>query len=436
MRREPAAGAPPAPRGLRAGDPPPRTVRTGDATPGSVRAGEPVPRSHLRAADIGPLALLGLASRPARAILSALGVALGIATMVAVLGISGSSRAQLLAQIDALGTNLLTVTPGQSFGGQPATLPVTAPAMAARIGPVIGASAIGDVSANVYRTDRVSPANTNAITVYSADIGLLRTLQGHLTRGRFLSAATARYPAVVLGVDAASALGIDRADGSVEVWLGGRWFGVTGVLARLPLAPELDRAALIGFPVAETLLHASPAPAEVYVRTNPLSVAAVESVLAATADPAAPQDVQVTNPADALTARADASAAFQTLFLGLGAVAVGVGGIGIANVMVIAVLERRGEIGLRRALGARRRHVAAQFVAEAALLAAAGGTAGAVLGGFVTTVYATARHWTAVVPVPVLLAAVAIALAVGMLAGVYPAVRAARLAPAEALRII
>jgi putative ABC transport system permease protein len=426
MRRDTAAGAPPTSR----------KVRTGAAPPPSARAGDAAPRSHLRAADIGPLALLGMASRPARSILSALGVALGIATMVAVLGISGSSRAQLLAQIDALGTNLLTVTPGQSFSGQPATLPVTAPAMAARIGPVIGASAVGDVSANVYRNDHVSAANTNAITVYSADISLLRTLQGHMTRGRFLNATTARYPAVVLGTDAASALGVDRADGSVDVWLGGHWFSVAGILSRLPLAPELDRAALIGFPVAETLLRASPAPAEVYVRADPLSVAAVESVLAATADPAAPQDVQVTNPADALTARADASAAFRNLFLGLGAVALLVGGIGIANVMVIAVLERRGEIGLRRALGARRRDVAVQFVAEAALLAACGGSAGAVLGGFVTTTYATARHWNAVVPVPVLLAAVGVALVIGVLAGLYPALRAARLAPAEALRII
>ena len=403
--------------------------------PGSPRAAE-IPRSRFRARDTWPLAVLGLASRPARAVLSALGVALGIATMVAVLGISRSSQAQLLAEIDALGTNLLTVTPGQSFGDEPATLPVTAPAMVARIGPVIGASAIGDVTANVYRTDRISAANTNAITVYSADTSLLRTLQGHLLGGRFLSAATSRYPAVVLGADAGGALGIDRADGSAQVWLGNRWFSVVGVMARLPLAPELNRAALIGFPAAERLLHASPAPAEVYVRVNPLSVAAVQSVLAATADPAAPQDATVTNPADALTARADAAAAFQTLFLGLGAVALLVGGIGIANVMVISVLERRGEIGLRRALGARRGHIAAQFVGEAALLAVAGGTAGALLGGFATTVYAAARHWSTVVPVPVLLGAVLVALAIGALAGLYPAIRAARLAPAEALRII
>ena len=377
----------------------------------------PWPASRLRTADTWPLAVLGLVSRPARAALSAVGVALGIATMVAVLGVSGSSRAQLVAQIDALGTNLLTVAPSRTFGGQDVTLPPSAPAMVARIGPVIGASAIGDVNAQVYRSDRISPANTNAITVYSADASLLRTLQGQLARGSFLNAATARYLAVVLGADAAAALGVDRT--GVLLWLGQRWFGVTGIMRRLPLAPELDRTALIGYPVAQRLLHATAAPAQIYVRTNP----------------AAPQDVTVDDPITALTARADASVAFQELFLALGAVALLVGGIGIANVMVIAVLERRGEIGLRRALGARRLHVAVQFAGEATLLAGCGGVAGAVLGGFATTVYAAARHWDAVVPVPVLLAAASIALLVGAVAGLYPAVRAARLVPAEALRL-
>jgi putative ABC transport system permease protein len=315
-------------------------------------------------------------------------------------------------------------------------LPATAPAMIRRIGPVLAASAIGDVHASVYRNDRIPVVNTEAVTVYSADPGLLGTLQGQMARGRFLSAATARYQAVVLGADAASALGIDRADGSVRVWLGSQWFAVTGILGRLPLAPELDRTALIGLPVAERLLHATAHPVQIYVRTTPPQVAAVQGVLAATADPAAPQNVSVTNPADALTARADATAAFQGLFLGLGAVALLVGGIGIANVMVIAVLERRGEIGLRRALGASRRHIGVQFVAEAALLAGAGGIAGALLGGFATAMYSWVRHWSAVVPVPVLLAAVGIALILGAVAGLYPAWRAARLAPAEALRIV
>src|SRR6266581_2536616 len=230
------------------------------------------PQHRLRTADVWSLAVLGLVSRPVRAALSALGVALGIATMVAVLGISSSSRAQLVAQIDALGTNLLTVAPGQSFGGQAVSLPPQAPAMVARIGPVIGASAIGDVNAQVYRNNRISPANTNAITVYSAGTSLLRTLQGQLARGAFLDAATARYPAVVLGRDAAAALGVDRV--GTLVWLGNRWFGVIGIMRPLPLAPELDRTALIGYPVAQRLLHATAAlsgPVQIYVRASPAS---------------------------------------------------------------------------------------------------------------------------------------------------------------------
>jgi putative ABC transport system permease protein len=390
-------------------------------------------RSRLRPADVLGLARLGLTGRPLRALLSAVGIALGVATLVAVTGISGSSRAQLIAEIDTLGTNMLTVTPGQALSGGTATLPATAPTMVARIGPVQSAAAIGDVASGVYRNDRIPAANTDAITVYSASTGLLRTVQGHLARGTFLNPATARFPAAVLGASAA-ALGINQAGGRAQIWLGGHWFAVAGIMAPAPLAPELDRAALIGLPIARSLLHARAAPAEIYVRTAPASVAAVEGVLAATADPAAPQDVTISNPADALIARADATAAFQALFLALGAVALLVGGVGIANVMVIAVLERRGEIGLRRALGATRGHIAAQFIAESALLALLGGIAGALLGGFATTGHAHLRHWSAVVPGTALAAAVAAALAVGAVAGVYPALRAARLSPAEALR--
>jgi putative ABC transport system permease protein len=267
-------------------------------------------------------------------------------------------------------------------------------------------------------------------------VGLISTVQARLWAGTFLNGATATLPAVVLGHDAATALGVDRADGSVAVWLGNRWFDVVGILEPVTLAPELDRSVLIGFPVARTLLHAVAAPTEIYVRTDPASVNAVESVLAATADPAAPQDAGVANPADALTARADATAAFQSLFLSLGAIALLVGGIGIANVMVLAVLERRGEIGLRRAMGARRVHVGAQFVTEAALIAGAGGTAGALLGALVTTAYADLRHWSTSMSLSIFPAAVAIALLIGALGGLYPAWRASRLSPSEALRAV
>ena len=391
-------------------------------------------RSRLRALDIGPLAVLGLRGRPVRAALSALGVAIGVATLVAVLGISASSRAQLISQIDALGTNLLTVTPNNGFGGQTATLPPRAPAMIARIGPVNSDAATSDLSDAVYRNRDIPTVNSQAIAVKAADINLRSTVQAHLWAGQFLNEATAKLPAVVLGHDAAAALGVDRADGSVAVWLANRWFDVVGILEPVTLAPELDRAALIGFPAAHNLLHAQVPPTEIYVRTDPTSVNAVQSVLAATADPEAPQNAAVANPSDVLTARADASAAFQSLFLSLGAIALLVGGIGIANVMVIGVLERRGEIGLRRAMGARRVHVGIQFLGEAATLSAAGGVAGAVLGALAVTLYAAIRNWATSVPPGVLAGAIGVALGVGALGGLYPAWRAARLSPAEALR--
>ena len=405
---------------------------------GAPGAGLPQRWSHLRGADTWSLAMLGLRGRPVRTVLSAAGIALGVATIVAVLGISNSSRSQLVAEIDALGTNLLTVSPGQSFTGQNVTLPKQAPAMIGRIGPVLADSAIGDVGSNIdiYRNDRISAANTNAISVYAAQTSLLSTLEGHLARGTFLNAASEHFPAIVLGASTARVLGIDRADGSVQLWLGGHWFSVVGILQPLPLASELDRSALVGFPIAEEYLGADGSPVEIYVRSDPANVNDVSSVLAATADPAAPQNVSITNPTDALVARADASAAFESLFTALGAVALLVGGVGIANVMVIAVLERRSEIGLRRALGATKTHIGIQFVSEAALLALIGGAVGAIAGGFVTTVYTAARHWYAVIPPIALGASAAAAVVVGAVAGLYPATRAARLAPSEALRTV
>ena len=194
-------------------------------------------RSRLRLADVGPLSLLGLRGRPVRAVLSATGVAIGVATLVAVIGISSSSRAQLIAQIDALGTNLLTVTPNQGFSGQTVTLPDPAPAMISRIGPVLSEAATASLADQVYRSDRIPTVDSQAITVEAADVSLLSTVEAHLWAGAFLNDATARLPAVVLGHDAAAALGVDRSDGRVTVWLDNRWFDVVGILDPVALAP-------------------------------------------------------------------------------------------------------------------------------------------------------------------------------------------------------
>jgi len=390
----------------------------------------------MRLADLARLAAVGIRTRRLRAALSALGVAIGIASMVAVLGLSASSRADLLAHLDRLGTNLLRVTPGQTLlGGDEATLPEWAGGALARLDGVQSVASVRAVKgATVRRTDRIPETETGGLSVNAADPELLATLGGTMARGRFLNAANARRPSVVLGAVAAERLGIDRL--GVQAYLGGRWWTVVGILDPLELAPDLDRSVLVGRPAAERLLGADPSASTVYLRADPDRVKEVQALLASAANPESPEEVATSRPSDALEARAAAQDAFTGLFLGLGAVALLVGGIGIANTMVIGVIERRPEIGLRRALGATRRHVRVQFLGEALLLAGLGGAAGVVGGSLVTAGYASSRDWSAVVPPEAVGGGVGAALVIGAVAGLYPAARAARLSPTEALRSV
>jgi putative ABC transport system permease protein len=388
--------------------------------------------SRLLPADPVRVGAVGIRTRRLRAILSALGIAIGIASMVAVLGLSESSRAGLLEQLDRLGTNLLTASPGQTLGGADATLPETAPQSLRRLGGVDRVDSVRAVDATVRRSDRIDPDETGGIVVDAADPGLLQTVGGSMTRGRFLNEATARTRSVVLGATAAEQLGINRP--GPLVYIAGRWWTVVGIMAPVELAPELDRAALMGYDAAERELGEERSASTVYLRADPSVVNRVHDLLPSAANPEHPEEVDVSRPSDALAARAEADDALTGLFLGLGAVALLVGGIGIANTMVISVLERRSEIGLRRALGATRGHVRAQFLVESLLLAAGGGLVGVLIGTLVTGAYAETRDWSAVVPPEALAGGLGAALAIGAAAGIYPAARAARLSPTEALR--
>lgn len=393
--------------------------------------------SALHPSDLLRVASVGLRSRRLRASLSALGIAIGIAAMVAVLGISESSKADLLSSLDKLGTNLLVAQPGGGFlGDDDAVLPVTSETMLRRIAPVEEVSSVTSVDATVLRTDLAPSAQTGGISVEAADVHLLDTLVGEMADGEWLDDSRAGLPVVVLGSVAAERLGITDVSEGLQVWLGERWFTVIGIMEPLELAPNLDSAAIIGRDLATADLGAAETPGTVYLRTDPDQVDEVQRVIPTTANPESPDQVEVSRPSDAIEARAAASNAFTALFLGLGAVALLVGGVGIANVMVISVLERRSEIGLRRALGATRRHVSAQFLSEALLLSAIGGIAGVLLGAAVTAGYGALRGWEVVVPAAGLAGGVGAALAIGAIAGLYPASRAARLAPTEALRTV
>ncbi|MCE7001418.1 ABC transporter permease [Kibdelosporangium philippinense] len=367
-----------------------------------------------------------------RTTLSCLGIAIGIACVVAVLGVSASSQAGLMKQIDQLGTNLLTVRPGNNAFGDTATLPPQAPAMIRRLPGVQQVAYVGRVEGAVYRHDQMPETSTGGISILAASQGLPETLQVSIAAGTWFNQAVDRYPTTVLGSASARRLGVSVGQ---QVFLSGHWFAVIGVLGTAVLDQSIDSAALVGYPVAQALLGFDGAPTTIYERSTSESVAALVPQLATVANPADPGSVKVSRPSDVLVARSAVESAYDGLFLGLGGVALLVGTVGIANVMIIGVLERRGEIGLRRALGASRRHIRVQFLVESVVLSHLGGIAGLALGSAVTVGYAAVREWAVIVPPAALLGGLGASVFAGTLAGIYPAARAARLSPTEALRV-
>jgi putative ABC transport system permease protein len=391
-------------------------------------------RKRLQPSDLTRLATAGLRTRKLRAGLSATGIAIGVAAIVAVLGLSASSQAGLLAEINQLGTNLLTATNGQSATGSTVELPTTAPSMIGRINGVQQVQSTGKVTdAAAYRSPFIPSTNTNGLTVEAASLNLLPVIATTLADGHYLNTATAQEPVAVLGATSAQLLGIDHIYPGERIWVGGQWFYLTGILRPAVLALDIDSAVLVGYPAAQKYLGFDGHPSTIYLRAQKERVNAVDNLLANTANPENPGGVNVSQPSDALVAQADAKGAFDGLFLGLGAVALLVGAVGVANIMIISVLERRSEIGLRRALGATKGHIRIQFLSEAIVLGLLGGVVGVTVGAMATAIYTHTKHWATIIPAEAWAGGIAASLIIGAVAGLIPALRAARLSPTQAL---
>mgnify|MGYP000862845989 CR=1 FL=1 len=390
-------------------------------------------RSALRLSDVARLGLTGLRARPMRAILSALGIAIGIAAMVGVVGVSASSQARLQEQLRALGTNMLTARSGADLSGTDLILPEDSVGRTLMIPGVTDAASTSTLSGvSVYRSRLSDPNATGGIITMAADTNLLKVVSGTMRKGAWLNDATAKYPGVVLGSKAAQLLGV--VEPGTQVWLGGMSFTVLGIMDPAPLAEELDNAALIGVSAAGTYFDAGKTPTTIYERSTEDQVETVRELLGPTLAPQGATGLKVSRPSDALAAQNAADQTLTTLLAGVGSIALLVGGIGVMNIMMVSVTERTREIGVRMALGAKQRTIMMQFVTEAAVICVIGGIFGVLLGIAVGSTAASMTGFPAYPSFTAIFIAVTFSMAIGVFFGWYPAKKAANLDPIEALR--
>lgn len=391
-------------------------------------------KQRLKIKDLFFVALYGVRARRGRAALTSIGIGIGIAAIVAVTGISASGRADLLATLESLGTNLIKASPQAGFFGTQEKLPDGVVGMVERIGPVEEVTSTTQTDLIVRRSDYISEFEGGGISTIVTSPELLQVVGGNLIEGRFIQDGLSNIPVTVLGSVTASRLGINTLETPTKILIGNEWFGVVGILDELKIHPDLDRSVFIGYGVAKTLFDIDKEPTTIYVRANPTYIEDVVEVIAPSMNPENPDQVQVSRPSDALEAQEAADAAFTNLLLGLGSVALLVGGVAIANVMVMSVLERRMEIGVRRSIGATRREIRYQFLLESIVLSGIGGLVGVVLGTGVTLGYTNYTDIVFSIPVSQVLGAILLALLIGAISGVYPAIKASKIQPAEAVR--
>ena len=391
-------------------------------------------KNKLRTRDLFFVAVYGVKARKGRAALTSIGIGIGIAAIVAVSGIAASGSADLLSTLESLGTNLVKASPQAGFFGTQEELPEGVIGMVERIGPVEEVTSTTQTDLLVRRSNFISEFEGGGISTIVTSSELLNVIGGKLSEGRFITDGLSDLPVTVLGNVTAKRLGITNLSKPTKILIDDEWFGVIGIVEELKIHPDLDRSVFIGYGAAKKLFDISEEPTTIYLRANPTFIEDVVEVIAPSMNPENPDQVEVSRPSDALEAQQAVEASFTNLLLGLGSVALLVGGVAIANVMVMSVLERRMEIGVRRSIGATRREIRYQFLLESIVLSGIGGLVGVMLGSLITLAYTNYTNIVFSIPVWQILGAVVLALLIGAISGVYPAIKASKIQPAEAVR--
>jgi macrolide transport system ATP-binding/permease protein len=397
------------------------------------------PSMHPR--DLAAEAVAALLARPARVGLTVLGTVIGLGALVATLGLSKTAANQIVGRFDALAATDVVMSPSTRAGGAGATvLPWDAESRLRRLHGVAAAGTLSDVNvrgALVRSVPINDPLAAGAVQLpmKAASPGLFAAVHARLATGRLFDAGHSRRAdhVLVLGPNAAHRLGIARVDEQPAVFIGDRLYAVIGLLAGVRRQASLMGAAIMPEGTARREFSL-PAPALAQIETRIGAVDLIARQAPVALNPADPSLLKVAAPPDPRLLRGAVKNDLNALFLLLGGVSLLVGAIGIANVTLVSVLERVGEIGLRRALGAARRHIAAQFLLESTAMGLAGGVIGASLGTLVIVGVSAAKTWTPVLDPWVPLGAPLLGAVIGLLSGTYPSLRAASLEPVEALR--
>jgi ABC-type antimicrobial peptide transport system permease subunit len=407
-----------------------------------ARTGRPL-RPAFGVRDLLNEAVAGMLARPARTLLTVAGTVLGIAALVATLGLSKTAGSQIVGRFDALAATQVTAEPAQnsSIGGAAKpTLPWDVEDRISRLNGVVAVGAYGEVDTGgkavraVDIEDRTGQSSAQ-MHVVAATPGLLSALRGHISTGRWFDQGYSRDQArvVILGAGAAARLNITRIDNQLAVYIGDELYVVIGIVGDVARQPDLLNALWMPLGTAQARFKAQ-SPSKIVIETAIGAANLIARQTAIALNPNDPTLVRVVSPAEPRRVKQDVQSDVDSLFLLLGVVSLVVGAIGIANVTLVTVMERVGEIGLRRALGATRAHIARQFLVESIVMGFAGGIVGASAGIIVVTGTALSRGWTPVLDLWIPFAAPVLGAFVGLIAGLYPSLRAASLEPVEALR--